>query len=376
MLTWIEVDLGALDHNLKQFRSLIGPKTLLMPVVKSNAYGHGLEKVARFLDQHSEVDRICVVNLEEAEVLQKSGVRKPLIILSFFEKDIEKVKRVAAQGTVAFPLYTFEQASLLNAVGEELGLPITVHLKIDTGMTRIGLHPREALPFLKKISKFKFLNLEGLWSHFSQSEEDPKFTKQQTDTLKKLKKELAAHGFNFALVHNACTASAILYPFSRFDAVRIGLGIYGLNSSAKTARRISLKPCLSMYTKIIQIKKIPKGAKVGYGATFTTKKFSKIAVLPIGYYDGFDRGFSNNAQVLVGGKLCPVRGRICMNLTMVEITKASKARVGDRVVILGVDHPYSITADIWAKRLGTISYEVVTRLNPLLPRIYRTPEKS
>lgn len=375
MLTWIEVDLEALDHNLKQFRSLIGPKTLLMPVVKSNAYGHGLERVARFLDQHSEVNRICVVNLEEAEVLQKSGVKKPLIILSFFEKDFEKIKRVALGGNVAFPLYTFEQAILLNRVGEEIGLPITVHLKIDTGMTRLGLRPAETLSFLKKISKFKFLNREGLWSHFSQSEEDSKFTKQQTDALKNLRKELSLHGFNFPLVHNACTASAILYPFSHFDAVRIGLGIYGLNSSAKTARKIDLKPCLSMYTKIIQIKQVPKGSKIGYGATFTTKKSSKIAVLPIGYSDGFDRGFSNNADVIVGGKACPVRGRVCMNLTMVEITKVSKARVGDRVVVLGAGHT-RITADAWAKRLGTISYEVLTRLNPFLPRIYRISEKS
>jgi alanine racemase len=370
MLTWVEIEKEALKHNLNQFRKHIGVKKLLMPVLKSNAYGHGLKDVAKICEKHSAVDRICVVSLDEAIELLQINITKPIFILSFY--DLEEKKLVPAiQKGVIFPLYTREQAMLLNRLGKKLHKRVKVHIKVDTGASRVGLLPKEALVFIKEISELPHIELEGLFSHFASSEDDKSFTFLQKERLLKLDQELKEEGIAIPLKHMACTASTILYPETHLDAVRIGLGIYGLYPSEKMKQKINLRPVLSMYTKIVHLKKLPSGTSVGYGRTWFTKRPTTLATIPTGYFDGYDRHLSNNAFVLIQGRRCQVGGRICMNLTMIDVTGLKNIKVGERVTLLGASSKDSVSADELAKHLTTINYEVISKINPLIPRVYK-----
>lgn len=369
MFTWVEIEKEAIKYNLKQFRNLIGSKRLLMPVIKSNAYGHGLMEIAKICLESKEVDRICVVNLDEALELLKLKHSKPIFILSFYELEEDKLKHAVKYGVI-FPLYSFKQAVCLNEMGKKLGKMVKVHLKIDTGTSRIGILPQEAISFVKSIQKLSFLHVEGLWSHLASSEEDKKFTLFQLETFKKVDTELREHGIVVPLKHIACTASTILYPESYFDAVRVGLGIYGLHPSKKTMKIINLKPALTLNTKIIQLKDIPKLTRVSYGGEWTALKKTKLAVIPLGYFDGYDRKLSNKIDVLIKDVRCPLRGRVCMNLSMIDVSKLKRVSVGDRVTIFGKSISKSISAQELAQRISTINYEIVARINPLIPRVY------
>lgn len=379
MLTWLEISTNAIKYNLRQFRRLLDKDCLLMPVIKANAYGHGFFEVAKICSRAPEVDRVCVVNDDEALALIETKIKKPIMILSFFETDNLKktlrLARLAANGSsrrakksIIFPLYSLKQAKFLNRVGERINKKIKVHIKIDTGAARVGLLPEKAAKFLKEIKKYKFLKMEGIFSHFASSEDDRGYTTKQLRVFIEINKKLKKENFIIPLKHMACSAAAVLYPQTRLDAVRLGIGLYGLYPTEKLKKKIILKPALSWKTKIIQIKNLPKGAKIGYGGDYTAKKPIKLAILPVGYWDGFDRLLSNNANVIINGVKCPVRGRICMNLTMVDVTKTSRAKVGDTAILIGRSGKQEITVDELAKRSKTINYEIVDRINPLLAR--------
>jgi len=368
MYTWLEISEKAIEHNLKQFRKVIGPDRLLMPVIKANAYGHGFLGIAQICAKSALVDRLCVVNDEEALELLKHGIKKPIMILSFYELEIKKALQLAKNGVI-FPLFTLEQAKFLDRVGEEAKKLIKVHLKIDTGASRVGIMPSEIKKFLKSISFAENLEIEGIWSHFASSEDDPAFTKKQYDIFNQAVKTLRQEGINPPLRHMSCSAASVLFSLQNFNAIRLGLGLYGLHPSPKTKSKIQLKPALSWNTKIVQVKKISVHTKIGYGGTFITTRSTKIAILPVGYWDGYDRRFSNNAFVLIKGKKCPVRGRICMNLTIIDVTAVPGVKAGDKVTLIGQDKKESITAEDLAKWAKTINYEIIDRINPLLPRV-------
>lgn len=370
MLTWVEVNIRAIEHNLKQFRKLIGPTTLLMPVIKSNAYGHGLFDIAKICEESKDVNRICVVSLDEAVVLIKSGIKKPIIILGFYELDGPKIK-LAINNKVAFPVYRLDQLAFLNKIARANHSIAIVHLKIDIGTTRIGVLPSDALKFAQKIKRLDNLQLEGIYGHFASSEDDKLFTKQQQTIFENVVKELQINNIEIPLKHVACSAATTFYKESHFNAVRLGLSMYGLYPSSKASKIIKLIPTLSLNTKIVQVKNIPANTKIGYGGTYATKSATVLAVLPIGYWDGMDRRMGNNAEVLIKGKRCPVRGRICMNLTMVDVTNVKNIKVGDTVTIIGLQGKQRITADDIALKIGTINYEVVDRINPLIQRIIK-----
>jgi len=371
MFTWLEVDARAIQYNLKQFRKLIGPKVLLMPVVKANAYGHGFLLVAKICQQAKEVDRICVVNLDEAIELIKAGTtQKPIIILSFYDLDKAKLLKAIGRGVI-FPIYRLDQAQALNKIGRLLNKKVKVHLKIDTGASRLGVLSKQAVDFAKKIKKYKFLNLEGLWSHFASSEESRAYTEKQIKIFNKVSEDLEKADIKIPIKHFACSAATALYQEAHFNAVRLGISLYGLYSAALARSKIKLKLALSWYTKIIQIKILSKGTRIGYGGTYIAKQETKLAILPIGYWDGYDRRFSNKGYVLIRGKKCPVRGRVCMNLTMVDVSGVSKIKVGDKATLIGRDRGQKITIDDLAKWADTINYEIADRINPFLPRILK-----
>lgn len=369
MLTWVEIDSGAIKHNLKQIRKLAGPNISLMPVIKANAYGHGFLGIAKISDQNKDVNKICVVNSAEAVELIKNKIKKQILILSFINSE-EKEIALAIKSNVIFPLYSQDIAKLLNKVGERLGKKANVHLKIDTGATRVGILPTEIPIFIKQIKKYKYLNICGAYSHFSSSEEDPIFTKKQHDSFQSACNEISKQGIDIKTKHIACSAAIAQYPYSRENAIRLGLSLYGLYPDKKTKNKIDLKPALSWFTKIIQVKNVPSGTKIGYGGTYEAKIPTKIAVIPVGYWDGFDRKLSNRGYVLIKGKKCPIAGRICMNLSMVDITGLD-VKEGDKVTLLGKDGEERINAEQLADWCGTINYEIITRINSQLPRFYR-----
>jgi len=368
MLTQIVINKKAIESNLKQFKKLIGQDVLLMPVVKSNAYGHGIIEVAKICDLNSFVDRICVVNLDEAISLINNWIKKPIMILSFYELDAKKIK-IAIKHKVIFPVYLSQQLVFLNNIAKSTGDRVSVHLKIDTGTTRIGILPNEALKFAQNIIKLKNLYLEGIWSHFASSEDNYEYTKKQQNTFKKTVDELEKNDIYIPIKHFACSAATIFHKSAHLNAVRLGLSLYGLYPNEKSKKNIKLLPVLSLNTKIIQVKTIQPNTPIGYGGTYITKTKSKIAVLPVGYWDGIDRKLSNTGQVIIKGIKCPIRGRICMNLTMVDVTKIKAVNVGDVAVFVGKQGNSTIEIDDLAKQINTINYEVVDRLNPLLPRI-------
>ncbi len=372
MLTWIEVDSKAIEFNLRQFKKMIGKNRLLMPVIKANAYGHGFLEVAKILDNNKNVDRICVANLDEAVKLIDNNIKKQIMILSFFEFEEEKIIKVI-KNKIIFPIYSLDYARKLNKVGERLNKKVKIHIKVDTGASRIGILEKNAFQFISKIKQFKNLEVEGMFSHFASSEDNLQYTKKQKQIFDKIILKLEKEGINIPIKHMACSASSVLYPDTYFNAVRLGLSLYGLHSTAKSKDKIELKPVLSWYTKIIQIKEVPVDTKIGYGGTYTTKKTTKIGILSVGYWDGYDRGLSNKSKVLVNGKKCPVLGRICMNLCMINLNGVKDVKTGNRVTLLGGDkkNNISITAEDLAGWANTINYEIVDRINPLLPRILK-----
>lgn len=378
MLTWLEIDTKAIQYNLKQFRRLIGPDVLLMPVIKANAYGHGFLAIAKICQQSREVDRICVVNTDEALQLIKNHINKPIQILSWFDFDDKILLELANPpaafgrgGQVIFPLYTQEQAKILNKIGERAKTKIKTHIKIDIGTSRVGVLVKDAFEFINKVNQLKNIDIEGIWSHLSSSENNREVTQQQlkifNDALLKLKEA----GIDPPYKHLACSAATILYPASRYGAARLGLSVYGLHPSKQTAGKINLKPALSWHTKIIQVKNVPSGTKISYDGSYTANRPTKLAVLPVGYWDGIDRSLSNRGHVLINGYKCPILGRICMNLTMVDVTGLAEVKTGDKVILIGKQKKQKITAENMADWAGTINYEIIDRINPLLPRIYK-----
>lgn len=292
------------------------------------------------------------------------------MILSFFDRD-EKKLSLAVKNNVIFPLYTIENALLLNKVGERLNKKIKAHLKIDTGASRLGILPADALSFVNQLKKLKKLDLEGIWSHFASSEDDFAYTKNQHEIFKSVCDTLEKNNINIPIRHIACSAASITYDFTRENALRLGLGLYGLYPSNNQKQAINLKPALSWYTTIIQVKTLPAGAKIGYGGTYTSNRPIKIAILPVGYWDGYDRRLSNRGYVLIKDERCPVLGRICMNICMVDVTGLA-VKAGDKVILIGKDKTKSISVDDLAKWCETINYEIADRINPFLPRIEKT----
>ncbi len=369
MLSWVEISRSAIEHNLKAFRELIGPSVLLIPVVKANAYGHGILEVARICEEAPEVDRLATVSLDEALLLRAGGIKKPIQVLSFYPLDedaiIESLKK-----NIILPIYRLDQAKFIDRVGERVGLTGVTHLKIDAGTTRVGITLDDMETFVSEIKRLSHLRLEGIWSHFSSSEASSTITKKQLSILMQADQIIKKHGIDAPIRHVACTAASLLYPDSRLDAVRIGLGTYGLYPAPFCRKIIKLRPVLSWKSTLIQVKKVKKGTKISYGGTYTMKKAGTIGIIPIGYYDGYDRVWSNKAEVIIKGRRCPIRGRICMNLMMVEINGESNAKAGDIVTMIGQSGKEEITADELAELSpGTINYEITTKINPHLTRI-------
>lgn len=376
MLTYLEINKSAIVHNLRQIKQLVGSKVGIMAVVKSNAYGHGMVEVAKIAIK-AGASWLGVISDDEALALRQAKIKVPIFILSFWgpAELKNKIKKIY---NCDFPVYTIEQAKFLSQLGQKIRKTINIHIKIDTGASRVGVRPDEATAFIKKVKNLPNLNLRGIFTHYAASEDsDQTFTNQQTERFTKIIDALEKQGIVIPFKHAACSAATMISRQTRFNLIRLGVALYGLWPSPETQLLsnvkngcIDLQPALTWKTKIIQIKNLPARTTIGYGCTYQTKKKIKLAILPIGYWDGYDRKLSNCGEVLIRGHRCPVRGRVCMNLTMVEIPDTISPKVGDEVVLLGRQGKQEVAAEELAQKIGTINYEVVTRINPLIVRQY------
>lgn len=369
--TWVEVSRSALQHNIQQIKRLVTPSSV-MAVVKSNAYGHGLLEVAHAVEK--DADFFGVDSVDEGLSLRHKGVTKPILILGY---TLHERVRDAVQGNLALTAYDAETIRCAARVTSRKH-PARLHLKVETGLHRQGVDEKELVRLLRLMKRERFVELDGLSTHYANIEDtrDDGYAKQQLERFEHACETAQQMGCEPRWRHTACSAAAMLYPETRFNLVRLGIVMYGLWPSQTTmvsarslGRRADLRPALAWKTHIAQVKRVKKGEPISYGLTERVKRDSLIAVLPVGYWDGYDRGFSRQAEVLVRGHRCRILGRVCMNMCVADVTDAPRARVEDEVVLLGKQGREEVTADELAEKIGTINYEIVTRINPQLPRI-------
>ncbi len=375
-LTWVEISKSALKNNVQQFKNVIGLETLLSPCIKANAYGHGLIETARILESTS-IDWFCVNSLQEAEKLRSSGIKIPILIIGYIP--LESLETSIDFG-FKFVIYNFETLEKLSEIAnsKELNSKIKVHLKFESGLNRQGIHYHEIEKFLKKLQEISAIEVEGAYTHFANVEDttDHSFAEKQLKNFHNSIARAESIIGKIPVKHSANSAATISFPKSHLNLVRTGISTYGLWPSKETyisyiehtKEKIHLKPVLTWKTKIAQIKTIPSGEFIGYGCTYRTTHKTKIAILPVGYYDGYVRS-TQNAHVLINGKRAPIRGRIAMNMIVVDVTDIENLSIEDDVILLGKSGSESITAEDLASWSGTINYEVTTRINESLSRI-------
>lgn len=353
--TYASIDLGAIRHNVAQFRDLISPSEVCA-VVKADAYGHGDVPVAGAALQGGAT-RLAVALVEEGVRLREAGIEAPILVLS--EADpagIEDVVRWELTPTV----YSIAAIEALGSTGAG----INVHIKIDTGMHRVGASPRIIHDLMASAATHPGITVESVWTHFPVADEDPEFTHGQIEYF-----DRATQGIDIPLVHMANTAGAALFPEARRDLCRIGLGIYGLHPCAETRELLDLRPAMRIISHVSHVQRLEAGARPSYGRVKPLSEEATVATVPIGYADGYLRGLTSEGEVLIGGSRYPLAGTVTMDQIVVDVGDAP-VKQGDEVVLLGTQGGEVVSADEWAEKLGTINYEVVCEIGPRVPRRY------
>lgn len=365
-LTRAYIHLDRLTHNLRLLQAQVG-EVPLWPVIKANAYGHGAAIVAEHLAGLG-YRTLCVADVAEAAELMEAGIEATIVVLSATLP--EHSEALVARGCEPV-VCTLEMAEALDRDARRLEKPVAVHLKVDTGMGRVGIRPEEVPAFLERCRGLPGLRVRGIMSHFPRADESDKgFSLEQIERFRRLIDGTAAHGIEFR--HMANSAAILDLPASHFDAVRPGIALYGLPPSAAIAnpRLNELRPVLEWKSRITFLKEVPPDTGLSYGHAFRTTLQSLIATVPVGYGDGLNRNLSNNFDVLVRGVRCPQVGRITMDMSLVDVTELrGKVELGDEVVIIGRQGNDEITADELARKLGTINYEIVTCMGQRVPRV-------
>jgi alanine racemase len=374
-LTWIEIDAAALRHNLAAFRRRVGSRVRLCPVIKANAYGHGLVEVARVCAPRSAM--FAVASLEEAGQLRDAGITRPVLILGYVPfADVPAAVRAGFHLTVS----SLETLAAAAAAARRLGRRAAVHLELETGTHRLGF----AAADLERVADVltgarRELVVAGVSTHYANIEDttNHSYARGQLKAFEAGLARLGALGVTPRLRHTACSAAAILFDETHFDLARIGISLYGhwpsretlVSSRARRITQLTLRPVLTWKTRVVQLQDVPANTCIGYGCSYRTTRPARHAVLPVGYWDGWDRGLSNLGRVLIRGHEAPIRGRICMNMTMVDVSDIPGVALEDEVVLIGAQGDARVTAEDVAASLGTITYEVLTRINPLAPRV-------
>lgn len=361
------VDHDALRWNLRQVRAKVGDSVKVLSMVKANGYGHGAVPVAKTLAK-AGTDAFGVATLEEGVELRQAGIVAPILVLAGVY--LEQLDQLLTHRLTPV-VHEMGSMKRLDAEIQRRRATLDVHLKIDTGMGRIGLAASDAAQWLPKIVKLQALKIAGVFSHFSTAESiEGVYTKKQLATFSDLGAQLRAQGIAPQYFHLANSAATITQPAAYFDMVRPGIMLYGAYPSPKMAQQVTLKPVLSWTSRILQLKKVPPQTSISYGQTYVTERESLIATLPIGYADGYSRLLSNRGEALVRGQRAKIAGRVCMDLTMLDVTDIANVQQGDEVVLLGRQGSGEISADEIAAWTNTISYEIFTSVGARVPRIH------
>uniref|UniRef100_A0A7C3YWP0 Alanine racemase n=1 Tax=Desulfobacca acetoxidans TaxID=60893 RepID=A0A7C3YWP0_9BACT len=363
-LVELAIDLTALRHNYLQLRRRLSPGTKVLAVVKADAYGHGLVPVARTLAA-AGAEYLGVASLEEGLALRQAGLGVPVVLLMGI---VPRESQAAAAADLEVVLYRPDVAQALEEAGRSLGKKVRAHLKVDTGMGRLGLNPPEVVPFLESLKNYSHLEILGLISHLATADEaDKAYTQRQLQEFMAILATARGLGWELPLSHIANSAALIDAPEAHFAMVRPGISLYGSPPAPGRSWGVDLKPVMTFATQVMQVKRLPPGSSVSYGRTYTTPDWCTLAVLPVGYGNGYPRLLSNRGEVLVKGRRAPIRGRVCMNLTMVEVSHIADVAVGERVTLLGEDGGDRLTADELAAWADTISYDIYCTLGSANP---------
>ncbi|NNG00712.1 MAG: alanine racemase [Desulfobacteraceae bacterium] len=367
-----EIDLSAVAHNVRQLRGMVDPGTVLLAAVKANAYGHGAIPVADTAIKNG-AGYLGVARLEEAMHLRDNGITAPVLIFGYTPP---ACGQYLAEHNLTQAVYSLETAAAMNASMANNGRQIKIHLKVDTGMGRLGLDARDpkTVDEVSRLNRLENLFLEGIFTHFATSDSaDKSYAHQQFSTFTDFLDHLKSVGITPEIRHAANSGAIIDLPAAQLDMVRAGISVYGLYPSDEVRKqRIALRPVMRLISKIIHLKTVPAGFKVSYGATWEAPRQTTIATVAAGYADGYSRLLSNRGSMLVDGQHAPVVGRVCMDLTMLDVGHIPDVHVEDEVVMIGAQKDGCITADEIAEQTGTINYEVVSSITARVPRIMVT----
>lgn len=355
--TWTEVNLDAIAKNVRNIKELIGEKKELMAVVKGNAYGHDILEVSSVVLKNG-ASRLAVARLEEGIFLRKAGVVAPILILGL---TLKQQAELLVYYNITPAVCEYEMIEKLSESAIKVGKVVKVHLKVDTGMGRIGILSHDILRFIKKIRALKKVKIEGIFTHFSVADEKNKtYTEEQFKKFMQVLTLLEKEEKRIPIKHVGNSATLLDLPHMWLDLVRPGISIYGLYPSKEVQKTIKLIPAHSFRTRIVFLKELSAGEYVSYGRTYTTiKKRTKVASLPVGYADGYNRLLSNQGEVLVRGRRFPIIGRICMDQCMVDVSSLFEVKIGDEVVLWGRQGQEEITVEEISEKIGTINYEIV-----------------
>jgi len=368
--TWAKIDLDALAHNFHLIRARVGKDVKVLAAVKADAYGHGAVECARRLEAEG-VDWFGVALPEEGIELREAGNTKPILCFGGFWRGQASV---CLQQRLTPVVYRLDMIESFDRAAKDAGVVADVHLKVDTGMGRLGILCDEVSEFLEAVKKFQNIRVDGVMTHLAAAD-DPAhegFTKKQLNNFQVAVKSCHEHGFSSISIHAANSAAIFSYPDARGDIVRPGGTLYGFTQDVLSPQieAPSFRPVMSLCSHIMLLKQVGKGESLGYGCTFQTTRDSLIATIPIGYADGYRRTLSNCGRVIVRGSFAPVVGRVSMDLTLIDVTDVPEVRLNDLVILLGRDGQLSITAEEIAKTIGSLSYEITCGLSSRVPRIY------
>jgi alanine racemase len=367
--TWLEVDLDAIARNTRLIKELVGPEVAVLVSLKADAYGHGALPVARTVLRNG-ASWLGVATVSEARPLRQAGITAPMLIFGY---TAPWQAREAVHLDLSITVFSIEAAQALSRAACELQRTVRVHVKIDTGMGRLGLRAenvRSIIAFFEELEILPGLVVEGMFTHFSSADSaDPSYTQRQIARFARVLDGLERHNLRPAIVHAANSAATLAWPEMRYNLVRPGIAIYGLSPSEAVRLPFGFRPALAFRTQVVQLSELAAGEGISYGATYVTEGPTRVATLPVGYADGFRRGPTTWGEVLVRGQRAPLIGRVCMDQCMIDVTRIADVRVGDEVTLIGQQGDDELTAEAVAARLGTIHYEVVAELLARVPRV-------
>ena len=372
MRTWCDISLDNLNYNIEQIKSKVSRDVKLCGIVKANAYGHGVEEIALNLIEQG-FDYLAVAFIDEAVELRLCGIRHPILILGNTPQDT--VGQVVEYNVTA-SVYNLQTAKLLSDEAVKQGKGVKVHLKIDTGMSRIGFFPNaESVDEILAVSKLPNIEIEGIFTHFANSDAiDESMTLMQYEKFMNIVSELEKMGMTIPIKHCCNSAAIIKYPHMHLDMVRAGIVLYGMYPS-DIGYDIDLKPIMNFKTSVINVKTMNPGETISYGATYKVEKTMKVATIAVGYADGYSRLLSNQGRVLVNGQFANILGRICMDQCMIDVTNVHNISIGDEVILFGADENEKLPVEELAVKLGTINYELPCVINNRVPRCYTKDNK-